>query len=236
MNHHERQRVVITGSNGSIGRILQEGLANDFDLLCIDRVANDNKIIGLDLISQPRQLKERLSSRDVVVHLAWDMDEDFPSENIIPGNKLMAENIYQAAVEVGVSRVIMASSVHADNYANERDGAEISPTRDPFPDSPYGASKLYIENLGKYYANKYGVEIVCVRFGGVNADDKILYDEDPLYDKVLLYRNDCVNLIKKLIWVDIVPGNFSVLYAVSDNPGRRHSLENFIGWKPTFPR
>ena len=89
--------------------------------------------------------------------------------------------------------------------------------------------------MGRYYSRKHGLEVICIRFGGVNEKDEVKFNEDPLYDKVLLYKKDFVQLIRMCIEVEKVPNNFAVFHAVSNMKGRVHALENFLGWKPNFP-
>lgn len=100
----------------------------------------------LDIAKDFTRLKSILTLKDVVIHLAWDTREDFPNNKIITENKKMAENIYRAAIRAGVKRIIFASSVHTSDYSNKKNG-KIYPSDNSWPDTPYGASKLYIENL-----------------------------------------------------------------------------------------
>jgi len=236
MKNQHRSKIVITGSEGRIGLMLQQGLSEYFDLYLVDNKKFKTKnSYKLDIAKNFLELKSILKSKDIIIHLAWDNREDFPNNKIIPENKIMAENIYRAAVETGVKRIIFASSVHASDYSNIKK-VKISPFDDPWPDTPYGASKIYIENLGKYYARSHGLEVICIRLGGVNPQNKILYQEDPNYDKVLLHKEDLIELIKKCIECKKVPNNYSVFYAISNNPNRVHSFDNFLGWRPKFPK
>lgn len=223
-------RVVITGSQGSLGKILQEGINSSFTLLCTDKISDNNNIVVLDIASEYEKFKSLLRKKDVVIHLAWDVYEDFPNENIVPENKVMAENVYRAAVETGVSRVIMASSVHANDYSNTLIGNYVTADSESYPDTPYGATKNYIEQLGRFYSRKYALEVVCIRLGGINKDNEIRFNEDPLYDKVLLYKEDFIDLIKICVKIKKVPNNFAILNAVSNVPGRVHSLDNSLNW------
>lgn len=236
MKNQNKLKVVITGSEGRMGTILKEGLSNDFNLYLVDKKKSKLKnSYKLDIAKDFIRLKSILRLKDVVIHLAWDNREDFPNNKVVFENKIMAENIYRSAVKVGIKRVIIASSVHADDYSSKRKN-EISPLSNPWPDTPYGASKVYIENLGKYYSMAYGLEVICIRFGGVNPQNKILYSEDQNYDKVLLYKEDLLDLIRKCLECRKVPSNYSLFYAVSNNLRRVHSFNNFLGWKPKFPK
>lgn len=229
-------RIVITGSRGSLGQILKNELHGVFDLVHIDKKPDSEETIVLDIANDYKKFRDTLKSKDIIIHLAWDTLEDFPSENIVQQNKIMAENVYRAAVEKNISRVIVASSVHSNDYSKVPTGTYLSPKSECWPDAPYGATKIYIEHLGRYYSSKHGLEVICIRFGGVNERNEIRFNEDPLYDKVLLYKEDFVDLMRMCIKVEKVPDNFAVFYAVSNVRGRVHTLNNFLGWKPNFPK
>lgn len=213
---------------------MQRGLQDEFNLLCVDKIPS-NKTAVLDIATEYEKFKNILKKDDVIVHLAWDTTEDYPNENIVLQNKVMAENVYRAAVEKNISRVIVASSVHVNDYSDVPIGTYINPKSECWPDTPYGVTKIYIEHLGRYYSKKHGLEVICIRFGGVNKRNEIRFNEDPLYDKVLLYKEDFVQLMQMCIEVKKVPNSFAVFYAVSNMKGRVHALDNFLDWKPNFP-
>jgi uronate dehydrogenase len=230
------KRIVITGSQGSLGKILQNELRGVFDLTCIDKKPDSEETIVLDIANDYEKFKDTLKGNDIIVHLAWNTLEDFPSENVVQQNKVIAENVYRVAVEKNISRVIIASSVHVNDYSKVPIGTYLDPKAECCPDSPYGATKIYIEHLGRYYSRKHGLEVICIRLGGVNERNEIRFNEDPLYDEVLLYKEDFVDLMRMCIEVEKVPDNFAVFYAVSNVKGRVHALDNFLGWKPNFPK
>ena len=72
-------------------------------------------------------------------------------------------NIYEAARQKGVKRIIYASSIHAIGFYERNQTVDAGmPTR---PDSLYGVSKTFGENLSRYYFDKFGIESVCIRIG-----------------------------------------------------------------------
>ncbi len=229
-------RIVITGSQGSLGKILQEGLRDSFNLLSIDKISDSDSTVALDIAVDYEKFKNLLRKEDIIIHLAWNTFEDYPNENIVSQNKTMAENVYRAAVGKKISRVVIASSVHANDYSAVPLGKYITPQAESYPDAPYGASKIYIENLGHYFSRKHGLEVICIRLGGVNEANEIRFNEDPLYDRVLLYKEDFIQLMRMCIEVKKVPNNFAVFYAVSNVKGRVHALNNFLNWQPNFPK
>lgn len=228
----KQNKVVITGHKGSIGRILFSGLNPLYDVIGLDSKPGDldNEHV-CNILHDTKKLAMYFEGADIVIHLAWDMREDYPKEVIIPENKLMVENVLAMAQTRKVRRVIMASSVHANRYPAE-DGSKLDLNEFPTPDSPYGASKVYIESLSKYYAYKYGMDVICIRFGGVNESNKILFEEDPAYDKVFLSREDCLDLVRTCIDVPEVPHHFGLVYGISDNEETIHQKKNFLNWHP----
>lgn len=158
-----KEKIAITGSSGTIGNVLKEGL-KDYQITSIDLPEND--------VREYARILEVIPHHNAIIHLAWDTETDnFKSEKINPENATMFYNIYKAAIEAKVPRVIMASSVHADRFYGWKGPGYMSPERTPIPDSPYGAHKVFMEASGRYYATK-GLEVVCIRFGGVNPQNK----------------------------------------------------------------
>ncbi|RJO60275.1 NAD(P)-dependent oxidoreductase [candidate division WS5 bacterium] len=230
---YSRKRIVVTGSQGNIGSIIFQNLSDKYNLVGLDKL-DGTQNIKIDLTTDLDRLEEGLSNCDVVIHLAWDNGEDFPNEVSIPENKIMAENLYKAVASVGTKRLIIASSVHANNYRN-LSKVYIKVSSKDIPDTPYGASKLYIENLGKFYASRYGTEVICIRFGGIINNDEVRIEEDPLYANVLLYKADAIDLLIRCINKKNIPNGFTNFYAVSNNKNRLHSIKNNVGWKPKLP-
>jgi nucleoside-diphosphate-sugar epimerase len=227
---------VVTGALGNIGTIICPVLLRKYPVTCIDINQKSNKSVKrVNIAREYHKLYTLVKGHDVLIHLAWNVAEDYPNEHSVADNKVMLENIFRAAVAAGVRRVILASSVHADTYHLMREGEKTTSTI-PIPDTPYGASKVYGERLGNYYAVHHNLEVVCIRFGGVNTTNEIRYNEDPLYDRVILYHQDCVSVILKAVQIKKIPGRFTTFYAVSNNPGRIHSVKNAIGWKPEYPQ
>jgi uronate dehydrogenase len=221
------KRIAITGGRGVIGTVLANGL-RDHDITVLHRPECDPKRFD-DLIRE-------FPGHDAVIHLAWDtkiehgLDRLSESGKISPDNSLMTYNVYEAAIACQVPRVIMASSVHADRYCRWNRPELMSPHRLPEPNDPYGASKDFMEALGRYYAEK-GLEVICIRFGGVNQEDKPIRD-DPIYMAVWFSHRDCVSLVRACIEASSIPNNYAIIYGISNNRTRFHDYSNPFGWKP----
>ena len=220
------KKLLVTGSNGTIGTMLTSGLARGYS------------ITGFDLPEQDGREYDRVLAAmqgvDTVIHLAWNTTVDYAaraSELVIdPDNYTMAVNVYKAAAEAGVRRVIMASSVHADDFITPRSHKLMSPYDLPTPTSPYGAGKVFVEALGRHMVAASGLEVICTRFGAVNPDD--LPHESPAYLRVVwLSKYDLVALIERCIEAPL-PDRYEIVYGVSKNPGLMLDTSNQVGWTP----
>lgn len=213
--------MLITGSKGVVGRILTNKLSEEYDIVGYDIPEND--VTDLDM------LKKTVKDFDCIIHLAMDPAVGFMNELYNPDDLTMVYNIFKLAKDNKIPRVMMFSSIHADEY--DLDSKELYRTDTiPSPDSPYGAYKVYMESLGRFYAKK-GVEVVCVRLGGVTSDDEFELDEEG-FQQVYLSHKDLLNMVRATIEAESIPNNFSLFYGVSNNPNKVHDNSNDIGWEP----
>lgn len=216
------KKVLITGSGGVIGTVLQNGLPHDttdFDL-------------PESSVGDIHQLIEKARGHDAVIHLAWNKThDDWLAENLNPENVQNCFNVYEAAHQAGVKRVIIASSVHAEDFVGDHIQAPLNPYALPTPDSPYGASKCMMEALGRYYAHAKNLEVICIRFGGINKDDTP--PASPISERQVWFSQaDAISLVTACLQADSVPGNYAIVYGVSNNAGLLHDLSNPFGWTP----
>src|ERR1035437_1197878 len=210
-----KKRIVITGAKGVIGTVLTKRLKSSYKITPINLPKTD--------VRNYQQLLEILPKHNAIIHLAWD--DKTAHENIT-----MFENVFKAALATGVKRVIMASSVHADRFDNWNKPEKMSPYDTPNPNIQYGNLKVKMESMGKYYVSK-GLEVVCIRFGGINSHNAPV--ENPSHERaVWLSHDDCISLIKIILEADSIPNNFVVMYAISDNPEVVHDISNPFQWKP----
>ena len=215
-------KVLITGARGRIGRVLTCGL--DHDVTEFDLPEHDAR--SLD------QLTDAATGHDAIVHLAWNTAaENFRTDDIDFDNAMMSFNAYRACALAGVRRLVVASSVHADDQHRRREGLLVASALST-PDSPYGASKLFVEALGRYFAGRV-LEVVVVRFGGVDrhATSRDFGNGCSLYASWLSHA-DCAGLIDACLVAATVPARSAAVYAVSDNQGRVHDTTNPFGWVP----
>jgi UDP-glucuronate 4-epimerase len=168
-------RYVVTGAAGFIGSHLADTLvAEGHDVAAVDAFTDyydpsrkrDNAA-GLDLIDDDlatTDLDELLAGADAVFHLAGQpgvrasFGPDF--QLYVQRNVLVSGRLFEAAASHGV-RVVYASSSSVYGDAERYPTAEEATPR---PISPYGVSKLCVEQLAYAHARTLGLEAVGVRF------------------------------------------------------------------------
>jgi nucleoside-diphosphate-sugar epimerase len=213
------KKVLITGAKGIIGSVLVKRLKGYY-LTLMDLPDGD--------VTDYEKVLTIFPGHDVVIHLAWDTEaENCRNNQRDPKHTIMYRNVFRAALVCKVPRVIMASSVHADNFKQWEGPSLVQVDRKPTPITPYGEGKVEMEALGKAYAAK-GMEVICVRFGGVHP--KVSTSKNTA--QTGLTYNDLVSMMQHCIDAKTVPNNFVVFYGVSNNKKRIHDTSNPFGWEP----
>jgi uronate dehydrogenase len=161
---------------------------------------------------------------DAVVHLGgFSVEGDW--DTILRANIVGTYNVFEAAHRNGVRRMVFATSNHAVGFY-ERDET-IDHRVYPRPDSRYGVSKVFGEALGSLYADKYGMEVVCMRIGNVNPRPM-----DKRRLSIWLSPRDLAQLVS--IAIDRAGIRFEIVYGVSGN--RRSWYDNAnaerLGYQP----
>jgi nucleoside-diphosphate-sugar epimerase len=226
-------KVLITGSSGTVGRILMVHLLDDFELygadLRISKMAANEFQTDISKHAQIAAVFEQIAPLPYVIHLAGDPRVEADWQSVLRNNIMGTRNVYEAAKVHGIRRIIFASSHHvAGMYEGkpptlhrEPSPKMISVRHEARPDSDYGTSKLFGEGLARQYYELYGVESICLRMGTVLADDSPTGEER--HRKTWLSHRDLVALVKRSLLSDT---KFGIYYGVSNNKGRYWDISN----------
>ncbi len=169
--------VLLTGAAGGLGTLMR-GLLPSYgytlrllDVVPVEPLPGEDgqerteEVITADLADRAA-LREAVRDVDAIVHLAGiSLEASF--EKILRANIEGTYNLYEAAREEGVRRVVFASSNHAVGYTpRPREGDPLIPVDVPHrPDTFYGLSKCFGEDLAQLYWDRHGIETVSVRIG-----------------------------------------------------------------------
>jgi uronate dehydrogenase len=164
--------VLITGAAGYLGGLLRLGLRARLNEQCrlrlTDRVQLPTPLTPgeefqrADLLDL-QALEALMRDVDAVVHLGVSSSIEEPWEAILSANIGGTYNVFECARRARVKRFVYASSHHVVGfYRRNRCIGTDDPVR---PDSRYGVSKVFGESLGRLYADKYGMSVICQRIG-----------------------------------------------------------------------
>ncbi|MET7367109.1 NAD(P)-dependent oxidoreductase [Streptomyces sp. NPDC005566] len=160
--------VLLTGAAGGLGTLMRGLLpAYGYELRLFDVVPIEGEpdAITADL-GDKEALREAVRGVDAIIHLAGiSLEASF--DKILRSNIEGTYNLYEAAREEGVGRIVFASSNHAVGYTpRPLPGDPLIPIDTARrPDTFYGLSKSFGEDLAQLFWDKYGVETVSVRIG-----------------------------------------------------------------------
>ncbi|MEU4995552.1 NAD(P)-dependent oxidoreductase [Streptomyces sp. NPDC021622] len=160
--------VLLTGAAGGLGTLMRGLLpAYGYELRLLDMrpIEGEPTAVTADL-SDRAALREAVRGVDAIVHLAGiSLESTF--DKILKANIEGTYNLYEAAREEGVRRVVFASSNHAVGFTPRPTGDDpLIPVDTPRrPDTFYGLSKSFGEDLAQLYWDKHGIETVSVRIG-----------------------------------------------------------------------
>ncbi|MHA7971610.1 NAD-dependent epimerase/dehydratase family protein [Rhizobium sp. CAU 1783] len=206
------QCTLLTGAAGALGTQLRKsGTKLGKAVRLSDRKPCENleaheEDFPLDL-SDFEAVSKAVKGCDAIVHMGGQPLEG-PWETILNSNIVGGYNIYEAARQHGVKRIVYASSVHAIGYYERTETIDGTvPTR---PDSLYGVSKTFVENLARYYFDKFGIETVCIRIGSSFPEPT-----DRRHLITWLSYADCRQLVEKCLSAPRV--GFMIAYGMSNN-------------------
>jgi uronate dehydrogenase len=209
--------VLLTGAAGRIGSELSARLPElGWTVRGFDRAEGD--------ITVPVDLDRYLPGADAVVHLAGEPGEQ-PWPQIRDANIEGTYQVFDAARRAGVRRVVFASSNHAAGFWPI--DAELPADVAVRPDTLYGVSKAFGEALGRYYVDRYGLQVACLRIG--------TFSPQPRNHRELatwLSPADCARLVDACLRsADL---GYALVWGVSNNTRRFWPLDagHALGYFP----
>lgn len=226
-------RVLVTGAAGRIGRKMRLQLARPGRMLRLFDTAEmsppgaeENVEIIRGSVTDMAAVERACENADAVIHLAGYSCEA-PWQQILEVNIGGTYTVFEAARRHRVPRVIFASSTHATGYTPLPSDTELTESHYPRPDTNYGVGKVTGEAIGSLYADRYGMDVICVRIG--------VCFTSPGHPRMLgrwLSPDDCARLFDACLTVPS-PG-FRVVWGVSANTRSQFSLAQArrLGYQP----
>ena len=241
-------RIVVTGGSGKAGRWVVRDLRDrGHDVLNVDVVAGESthgESVLADL-ADLGQVHELVAGADAVVHLAA-----IPAPGIraagetFRNNAMSTYNVFAAATERGVGRVVWASSetVLGLPFDEPPAFAPIDETHPPRPESSYALSKLTGEVMAEQFARRTDVPFIGFRISNIMEPRDYArfptWQDDPKVRRWNLWgyvdARDVAQAIRRALEAD-VRGAVVCIAAAADTCMTRPSAELLALEFPSVP-
>lgn len=226
--------ILVTGPGGRVGAGLRRYWGDRYPLRLFDLQqlpslgAHEDVVQGS--IGDMAALTAAVEGCRAVVHLAATADEADFLQHLVPDNVVGLYNVFEAARLQGVRRFVFASTVQVLlGYPRETFVRDTDPV---WPVSRYACTKAFGEALGRYYHDKFGMDVVCLRLGAVPHPDR----DDPHRAGIYLSPRDCAGFIAGAVDADPAPeGGYSVISVVSRGGAAIRDLQRasrLLGYQP----
>jgi len=232
-------RVCVTGASGKAGRaVVGDLLAHDYEVAATDLVAPPADLgvhVRLADLTDDDQALDVLRGTDAVVHLA-----NIPAPGIRPpvetfnSNVTMNFNVFYAATQLEMSRVVWASSETTLGLPFDVPPRYVPVDEDhyPFPTTTYALSKVASETIAEQIAAWSGIPFAALRFSNILGPDDYSrfpsYWDDPMLRKWNLWSyidvRDAAASCRLAVEAD-VDGAASFVIAAADTVMTRPSAD-----------
>lgn len=168
------QRICVTGASGLAGRaVVRELLEHGYEVAPTDVAASrtdiENGMLRADLTDYG-QAVEVLDGVDAVVHLA-NIPAPFMSTPAVTftANITMNFNVFQAAANLGLNRVVWASSETTLGLPFDVPPryAPVDEGHYPVPTTTYALSKIASETIASHIAEWSSIPFIALRFSNI---------------------------------------------------------------------
>ena len=244
--------VLVTGGSGQLGRMFARHMGDRYTLRLTYNShpfeAPGHEVVRMDVTDYADVLRA-MQGVKAVVHFAADSAGRGPWQSMLPNNIVGTYNVYEAARQVGVPRLVYASSNHAAGFA-VKGGIPVGPGAPVRPDSLYGVTKCFGEALGRFYHDAHGMQVICLRIGTCHGGDDLADQRQRLqaaiarggsypytpreYVSMWLHPEDMSQLVQKSLETGC---SFGIYYGISANTPSAFDLSaarRDLGYAPRY--
>ena len=227
-------KIGITGAEGTIGSVLRNGLSNKYKIISFTLQTQDFETVQVDL-SNNNEIKGKFEGLDALIHLAADPRPEASWESVKKNNLEATYNVYNEVKNAGVKKIIFASTnhtQHGDTLLSTPETLDLKKNKilslenNTNPDSLYAVSKLFGEDLGKYFSEQHKIKFIGLRIGWiVKGDDPTIMCGTPSEDylrSMYLSHRDCIQAFERALESS---RDYLIAYAISNNSRKVFDLK-----------
>jgi len=165
--------LAITGGAGRIATAIRPILRERYrlrlaDVRPADGIGNLDPSVEEYIEADVRQMaaaEQVARGAQAILHLAADPGTGATWDSVRTSNIEATYNVFEAARRHGVRKVVFASTNHVMGFHHLEEAWPIRTDAAIRPDSLYGVSKAFGEALARYFADAFGMSMICVRIG-----------------------------------------------------------------------
>ena len=165
------QRIAVTGGNGMLGHAIVSDLMEDREVTSLDITPGRPGVRSryVDIMSLDN-LRNALEGQDAIVHVAALLQPTEPEHRLFRVNTLGTWNVFEAARDLGISKIVIMSSECSSGIINVYRQPPPAPEYLPIdeahtlrPPETYGLSKQLNELTAQSFARRGGMQVVALR-------------------------------------------------------------------------
>jgi UDP-glucose 4-epimerase len=166
-------KILLTGAEGMIAKAIRRVGAAEHRFGLMDVAESVVAAGGIRASVTDRDAVFRVAAGcDAILHTAAVTRASFGGRptpaQYIEGNVLGTENVLAAAVEYGIGRVVLSSTMEILWGDSSHYGTRVLDESTPaWPESLYALTKLQAETLGSFFARRHGIDVVQLRYMAV---------------------------------------------------------------------
>jgi nucleoside-diphosphate-sugar epimerase len=180
------KKIAVTGGSGKAGRVVvKDLLEHGYEVVNIDvtpPAENLTRFRQVDL-TQLGEVFEALDGVDAVVQLAAIPNPDrFTPGHIFQNNTTSCYNVFAAAQQLKLERVVWASSETTLGLPFDREKPAYAPLDElapPLPESSYALSKIVTEEMARQFHRWSGMPFIGLRISNIKVPEQ--YAEFPSF-------------------------------------------------------
>ena len=226
-------RICITGASGYLGSYLCSELVKlGYDLICVDMVPPEKAYGEFRQVDfrEEDKICSALEGAELLFHCAsihpW---KKYTDEQYLDSNVKGTWNVFRAASENGIERVILTSSIAASGYNPEQ---ELCPVDESYQQQSlsdmYSLTKHFQEHIAGYFCKHKGLKVIALRPPNFTPKPPLQTGATLLSGCLIVEDIASAHLKTLNVW-EKLQNSFEPFYITSTFPYSLQEIQQFSG-------